>query len=84
MPPSKRSRTPDKRNDSERGEKANTIIHPMAMYNAVESQRGQLNQIILNKMPDNAIAVTIPKRTQPVTPFKVIRQNGVYEPAINT
>lgn len=84
MPPSKRSRTPEKLNDSERGEKAKTIIHPIAMYNAVESHRGQLNQIILNRMPDKATAVTIPNKTQPVTPFNVMRQKGVYEPAINT
>ncbi len=66
------------------GENAKMIIQPNAIYIAVDNHLGQLNQTILNKIPDIATVVTIPKITQPVTPFKVMRQNGAYDPAIKT
>lgn len=59
------------------GEKTNTIIQPITRYNAVEIQRGQLNQTILKTTPLKATAAIIENRIFPVVPFKLIKQNGV-------
>ncbi|MNP34907.1 hypothetical protein D3C76_1282150 [compost metagenome] len=67
-----------------RGTIANTAIHPISIYIKVESHLGQLNQIILKDIPRTAIVIIIANNTQPVTPFKAIKQMGVYEPAIST
>ena len=65
------------------GEKTNTIIQPITRYNAVEIQRGQLNQTILKTTPLKATAAIIENNILPVVPFKLIKQKGVYVPAIN-
>jgi len=59
------------------GEKTKTIIQPITRYNAVEIQRGQLNQTILKTTPLKATAAIIENRIFPVVPFKLIKQNGV-------
>lgn len=64
------------------GEKTNTIIQPITRYNAVEIQRGQLNQTILKTTPLKATAAIIENNILPVVPFKLIKQKGVYVPAI--
>ena len=65
------------------GEKKNTMIQPITRYNAVEIQRGQLNQNILKTTPPKATAAIIENRILPVVPFKLMKQKGVYVPAIN-
>lgn len=54
----------------------------MAIYRAVESQRGQLNQIILKEIPHRAMEEIMKNNAHPVTPRKLIKQNGIYVPAI--
>ena len=64
------------------GENTNTIIQPIAKYKEVEIQRGQLNQTILKTTPLIAIPAIIENRIAPIFPFKLIKQKGVYVPAI--
>ena len=60
----------------------NIAHHPIITYIMVEIHLGLLNQISLNEIPRIAISTSIPNKTHPFTPFKDIKQNGAYEPAI--
>ena len=83
MPPKRSSMKPLLLSADDNGAPAKIMIHPIMIYSAVDSHLGEENQTSLKMIPRIAIILTMVNIVHPVFPSKLMRQNGVYDPAIN-